>query len=100
MTENAMSKKRKDEDSFTRFETGSHGGCEASLFEFRESAPYQGAEVALQESPRMPERNIIRIAAWSFDDALTYLRWTEPEFKIDSVQNLGIIILVSGSPVD
>jgi hypothetical protein len=49
---------------------------------------------------RLPKRNTVRIAATTFDEALTYLRWSEPEFKINSVQNLGIIILVSGSPVD
>jgi hypothetical protein len=95
-----MGKKEKDEDAFGRFEVGSLGGCEASLFEFRECAPYQESETALRESPRPPQQNTVRIAARTFDEALTYLRWTEPEFKIDSVQSLGIIILVSGSPVD
>jgi hypothetical protein len=47
-----------------------------------------------------PQQNTVRVAATTFDEALTYLRWTDPEFKIDRVQKLGIIILVSGSPVD
>jgi hypothetical protein len=95
-----MSKKEKDEEAFSRFEIGSHGGCEASLFEFCECGSYQETETVRRESPRLPERNTVRIAATTFDEALAYLRWTEPEFKIDSVQNLGIIILVSGSQVD
>ena len=95
-----MSKREKDKEAVSRFKVGSHGGCEASLFEFRESGPYQETETSGRESPRLPERNTVRIAATTFDEALTYLRWTEPEFKIDSVQNLGIIILVSGSPMD
>ena len=95
-----MGKREKDDEPYSRFEVGNHGGCEASLFEFRERAPHPEIEAAWRESPRPPEQNTVHIAAMTFDDALTYLRWTEPEFKIDSVQNLGIIILVSGSPVD
>jgi len=95
-----MSKGKKDKETFSRFEVGSHGGCEACLFEFRESGPYRETETPGRESLRLPERNTVRIAAMTFDQALTYLRWAEPEFKINSVQNLGIIILVSGSPVD
>ena len=95
-----MGKRGKDEETFSRFEVGNHGGCEASLFEFRESVRHQETESAGRESPRPPERNTVRIAATTFDQALAYLRWTEPEFKIDSVQNLGIILLISGSPVD
>jgi hypothetical protein len=34
------------------------------------------------------------------DEALAYLRWHEPDFTIESVQNLGLILMVSGSPVD
>jgi hypothetical protein len=93
-------KRERAEDAFGRFEVGSHGGCEAALFEFRESAPYQEAETALRESTRISARNAVRMAAMTFDEAFTYLRWTQPEFKIDRVQNMGIIILVSGSPVD
>ena len=79
---------------------GSFGGCEASLYAFRECASYHEAETASRESSRPPQQNTVRVAARTFDEALTYLRWTDPEFKIDRVQKLGIIILVSGSPVD
>jgi hypothetical protein len=95
-----MGKRGKDRETFSRFEVGNHGGCEASLFEFRETVLYQETEPAGQESPRPPERNTVRIAATTFDEALAYLRWTEPAFKVDSVQNQGIIFLISGSPVD
>jgi hypothetical protein len=55
--------------------------------EFPETVLYQETEPAGRESPRPPEQNAVRIAATTFDEALAYLRWTEPEFKIDSVQN-------------
>jgi hypothetical protein len=42
----------------------------------------------------------VRVAALSLDEALAGLRWHEPEFDIESVQNLGILLMVSGSPVD
>jgi hypothetical protein len=81
-----MGKDKMRKHPASRFVVGTHGGCEAQLFEFREK--------------HLPEPNTVHIAATSFDEALTYLRWHEPEFEIDSVQNLGIILLVSGSPID
>jgi hypothetical protein len=81
-----MGKSKVNEQSSSRFAVGTHGGCEARLFEFREK--------------HLPEPNVVQIAAVSFDEALAYLRWHEPEFEIDSAQNLGIILMVSGSPVD
>ena len=81
-----MSKGKVKKQPANRFAVGTHGGCEALLFEFREK--------------HLPEPNIVQIAAASFDEALAYLRWHDPEFEIDSAQNLGIILLVSGSPVD
>lgn len=69
-----------------RFEIGTHGGCEASLFEFSEK--------------HAPEPHVVRIAAVDLDQALAYLHWHEPKFEIDSVQNLGLILVVSGSPID
>ena len=81
-----MGKEKMRKHPANRFVVGSHGGCEARLFEFREK--------------HLSESNIVQIAAASFDEALAYLRWHEPEFEIDSAQNLGIILLVSGSPID
>jgi hypothetical protein len=72
--------------SLHRFHVGAHGGCETSLFEFTEKSS--------------PEPHVVRIAALKLDEALAYLRWHEPDFTIESVQNLGLILMVSGSPVD
>ena len=69
-----------------RFEVGTHGGGEASFFEFSEK--------------QSPEPYAVRVAALRLDEALAYLRWHEPDFVIESVKNLGIILMVSGSPVD
>jgi hypothetical protein len=81
-----MGKDKKRKQSPNRFEAGTHGGCEASLFEFSEK--------------HSSEPHVIRIAAWRLDEALAYLRWHAPDFVIDSIQNLGLILMVSGSPVD
>ena len=39
------------------------------------------------------------IAAAKLEDAVSYLRWDSPDFQIKSVQNLGLIVLVSCSPL-
>jgi hypothetical protein len=72
--------------STSGFEVGTRGGCEAHLFEFQEECTAE---------PRS-----VRIAAIKLDEALSYLRWHAPDFQIKSVQNLGLILLVSGSAVD
>lgn len=92
-----MSKKQKR--SLHRFETGGHGGCEALLFEFRDNC-VRFMDERQNTSIELFEPHIVRIAARTFDEALEYLRWREPDFAIDSVQNLGIILMVSGSAVD
>ncbi len=81
-----MDESEKQSHPPNKFEIGSHGGCEASLFEFSEKPS--------------PEPHVVRIAALKLDEALDYLRWHEPDFEIDSAHNLGIILMVSGSPVD
>ena len=81
-----MGKEKSRKRRPNRFGVGTHGGCETRLFEFREQ--------------HLPEPHIVRVAAVSLDEALAGLRWYEPEFDIESVQNLGIILMVSGSPVD
>lgn len=50
-----------------RFEIGSHGGCEAALFEFSEK--------------QSPELRAGRIEAIKLDEALACLRWHEPASK-------------------
>lgn len=69
-----------------QFITGNSGECEAYLFEFQE----QGSE----------ERRMMTIAAAKLEDAVSYVRRDSPNFQIKSVQNLGLIVLVSGSPLD
>ena len=81
-----MSESKYGKQPPSRFEVGSHGGCEASLFEFSEKQSL--------------EPHVVRMAAIKLDEALDCLRWHEPDFEIDSVHNLGIILMVSGSPVD
>jgi hypothetical protein len=76
----------------SRFEAGARGGCEAHLFEFQEQS-------AAEPEPE-PEPRTVRIAAIKLDEALSYLRWHAPDFQIERVQNLGLILMVSGSPVD
>lgn len=43
---------------------------------------------------------VVRVAALRLDEALAYLHWHAPDFVIESVQKLGLILMVSGSPVD
>jgi hypothetical protein len=94
-----MSKKHKKRHAPNRFQTGRHGGCEALLYEFRERSPNttspNAPEFADQDEPQTT-----RIAASNLDEALKYLRWHQPRFVIDSIQNLGLIIMVSGSSLN
>lgn len=80
-----------------QFEVGSHGGCEAILYEFSES---QEEEPGPFDPTRPIRRDVTRIAARTLDEALEYLRWHEPEFVIDRVESRGLIFLISGSPAD
>ena len=96
-----MGKDGKKKQVANRFETGRHGGCEARLYEFREKlTATANAKAAAPESCGLDELHIVRIAANTFDEALEYLRWHQPHFVIDSVQNLGLIVMASGSPLD
>ena len=94
-----MGKGGKKKQAVNRFETGTHGGCEALLYEFREKLRAT-AKLTAPDSVDLNELHTVRIAANTFDEALEYLRWHEPHFVIDSVQNLGIIVMASGSPLD
>ena len=94
-----MGKDKKKKQVINRFEIGRHGGCEALLYEFRGRLP-PIAESDDPGSTRLREPHTKRIAANTLDEALEYLRWDQPRFVIDSVQSLGLIVLVSGSPLD
>jgi hypothetical protein len=82
-----------------RFEIGSHGGCEALLFEFRDNL-VRFMDDEPDEATDLSEPHVVQIAARTFDEAFEYLRWREPNFVINRVENLGLILIVSGSPVD
>jgi hypothetical protein len=94
-----MGKDKRNKRVANQFVIGRHGSCEALLYEFCERLP-RIAESDAPESTDLHKPNTTRIAANTLDEALEYLRWAEPHFVIDSVQNLGLIILVSGSPLD
>ena len=94
-----MSKKHKKRHGPNRFQTGRHGGCEAVLYEFSE----RSSNATSSNTPEFTNRDepqTTRIAASTLDEALKYLRWDQPRFVIDSIQNLGLIIMVSGSSLD
>jgi hypothetical protein len=91
-----MDKERNRKQASNRFEVGGQGGCEALLFEFRDGRPVERSGTVEQPS----ETHIARIAAVTFDEALAYLHWDDPDFVIESVQNVGLIVMVSGSPLD
>ncbi len=82
------------ENYTSKFRPGTHGGCEALLYEFREGAPPDGAR-----SPALHSR-VTLIAAETFEEAVAYLRYDHPDFKVQTVTCLGLMIMVSGSPAD
>ena len=94
-----MNRGQKQKSAPNQFDIGSHGGCEASLFEFRDEH-MRSTDEGPDKPPPVPELQIVRIAARRLDEALEYLRWHKPHFEIVSVQNLGLILMISGSPVD
>jgi len=99
LREHIVGKRRKQKGPPNRLNTGSHGGCEALLYEFRDNF-LRLMDEEPGASTGLPEPHIVRIAARTFDEALEYLRWREPDFAIDRVRNLGLVLIVSGSPVD
>jgi hypothetical protein len=48
---------------------------------------------------RSAEPQVARIAAAGFDEARAYLHWLDPDFEVANVQNFGLIVIISGSPV-
>jgi len=76
-----------------KFRPGASGACEATLYEFRGDAnPMPGEETT--ETP------VARVAAADIHEALAYMRRWRPEFEIRAVQHIGLITVVSGSPLD
>jgi hypothetical protein len=72
------------------FRQGRFGACEARLYEFR----------GRPDSSNSEEEKVERFAADSIYEGLVYLRRREPDFEVISVQCIGLITLLSGSPLD
>jgi hypothetical protein len=79
--------RRKTRSSNQAFRVGRRSACEAHLFEFE---LFSTAEGDIE-----PVR---RIAASSSLEAMTFLLKDEPDYRIRSVRDCGVIILLSGSP--
>jgi hypothetical protein len=97
-----MGKDKKKKQAINQFRIGRHGGCEALLYEFRERRPFMDKDAEPESQGAAPPlgSHAVHIAAVTFEEAFTYLRWERPEFKVDSVTCLGLIEMVSGSPLD
>jgi hypothetical protein len=80
-------KRKKNRYSRTGFQPGSEGVCEAQLWEF--------------SNPENQEhRESHMVAASSIHEALKYIRRREPDFRISKAECLGMIAMLSGSPLD
>lgn len=84
----------------SNFRVGVGGACEALLWEFREDLVVDSTS----QSAEVPEAHVsvraLLIAANSLEEALSYARFHSPEFNVRSVTCRGLMLLVSGSPVD
>ncbi len=91
--------KNTKKDKKSKFRPGTHGGCEALLYEFREGPPSDFIDGARTRTPSIHSR-VTLIAAETFEEAVTYLQIDSPDFKVQTVNCLGLMIMVSGSPAD
>ena len=71
------------------FHVGSGGACEAHLWAFA------GSTADLEDGPE-----IHKVAACSLSQAVEYVVEKHPGFVVSRIEALGIIALVSGSPLD
>jgi hypothetical protein len=83
--------KKRDTGAVTRFQPGSTGVCEAQLWKFSEPQDRYNRE-------KEPDR--VLVAAGSLDQALQYMRRRHGDFNINKAESLGMIALLSGSPLD
>ena len=86
-----MKARKKRSSTNTRFRPGTSGECEAQLWTF--AGPPEISKV-----DHVPE--IHWVAADSLDTALLYLRKRHADFMITEARFLGMIPLLSGSPLD
>jgi len=73
------------------FRPGSRGVCEAQLWRF------SGPRNPLDRDEE-PESHMV--AAESIHEALKYICWREREFRIHKAECVGLIAMLSGSPLD
>jgi hypothetical protein len=86
-----MKTRKKRSSTNTRFRPGTSGECEAQLWNF--SGP-----PGIHQDDHMPEMHWV--AAESLDAALLYLRKRHADLMIMEARFVGIIPLLSGSPLD
>jgi hypothetical protein len=84
-----MQKKRSTEDG--RFRPGSTGVCEAQLWQFT-------GRPEISADDNAPQVNWV--AAESLEAALRYMRRRHDDFTIMEARFLGMIPMLSGSPLD
>ena len=75
------------------FRPGPAGSCEAHLYEFSNEHSNLDAELHAEKTIATTHR----VAASSLLQAVEYMAKHEPEFHIQSVRRIGIIVLLSGS---
>jgi hypothetical protein len=75
----------------TRFRPGSTGVCEAQLWTFTGPRKVSSDD---------PDPEVYRVAAESLDEALRYLRQRYDDLQIMEARCVGMVALLSGSPLD
>jgi hypothetical protein len=83
--------KKKSPAKTTRFRPGTTGECEPQLWKFTGQPEMPADDNASQ---------VHRVAAESLDAALRYMRRRYEDFTIMEARFLGMIPLLSGSPLD
>jgi hypothetical protein len=86
-----MKARKKRSSTSTRFRPGTSGECEAQLWSFT-------GPPGIVRDDHVPEMHWV--AAESLDAALVYLRKRYDDFMITEARFLGMIPLLSGSPLD
>jgi hypothetical protein len=82
--------KKKKTEHRAAFRPGSGGVCEAELWKF--SAPQ---DPYIEEEPESH-----MVAAESIYEALNYIRRRERDFRVNKAECIGMIAMLSGSPLD
>jgi hypothetical protein len=86
-----MKAQKKTSAKNSRFRPGSGGACEAQLWTF--TGPQR-----VSEEESIPEA--VWVAAESLDAALQYVRQPHEDFLITAARFVGMVALLSGSPLD